>query len=956
MLKEIWGLLKEAAGRILVSRLFALALVFAALFYILTIQLFQLQIIHGEEFLAKYQDKTLRTVTTVGTRGNIYDKDGKLLAYNEIQYNITIEDNGSYGRGSEGINRRNLMLYRLAEIIEKYKYSVKSQYKLKLASDGVLEFGTSGDSDKRQLIANITRKKAENLTEADLNMTAEQLFQKSKQLYQFDKLRDEKGKGIELSKQTALDMIGIIYTMRLTAYQRYMKTTIAENVSRECMAEILELKGSLLGVDIENVAVRKYNYAPYLSHIVGYTGQLQESQLAELRKQDPDYAANDIVGVWGLEKSEENVLKGKKGKREMYLNSVGSILQIVSETDAKSGNDIYTTISANDQISIYHLLEQELAGILSSKISESDNVDTRNVKQSQIMIPLRDAYFQLINNNVLHREHFTADDAGMAEQQIISRFRENKEQVLSAIEAQLADGRAGTLSELPQDMQAYIVYIYDYLCSSDSGIIDPENPHYRQSQSYSAWKEDRISLHNFILNGIEESWIDTSKLELSAEYSDTESIFSLFTKKIAEHLREDPDFDKLLYKYAIANRRIPGNLLLMAMFEQGVLAEDDAAYQQLAAGDPHFAYSFLIDKIKRLQITPAQLALDPCYGSVVVTDVRTGKVRALVTYPGFDNNRISDPEYLKKCNEDLSLPLLNCSTQTQLAPGSSFKPITSVASLEEKVIDLSTVIDCTGKYDLVTPNIRCWIYPSHHGNETLVDGIKNSCNFFFADLGHRLATDSSGNYDSDLGMSRIQKYASLFGLDRKTGLELDEAEPRISDYDPERSAMGQGNHAFNNAQLSRYITAVANGGLLFRLSIIDRVQSPSGDSVQKVEPELLDRLSISQNTWSAVHRGLREVITDGVAKNVFMGQNITVAGKTGTAQEREDRGNHAVFVSYAPYEDPQISVTVTIPYGYSSGNAANLANMVYDYCFGKTTMDQILAQDASSISSVNVSD
>ena len=168
--------------------------------------------------------------------------------------------------------------------------------------------------------------------------------------------------------------------------------------------------------------------------------------------------------------------------------------------------------------------------------------------------------------------------------------------------------------------------------------------------------------------------------------------------------------------------------------------------------------------------------------------------------------------------------------------------------------------------------------------------------------------------------------------------------------------MGQGNHAFNNAQLSRYITAVANGGLLFRLSIIDRVQSPSGDSVQKVEPELLDRLSISQNTWSAVHRGLREVITDGVAKNVFMGQNITVAGKTGTAQEREDRGNHAVFVSYAPYEDPQISVTVTIPYGYSSGNAANLANMVYDYCFGKTTMDQILAQDASSISSVNVSD
>ena len=115
-------------------------------------------------------------------------------------------------------------------------------------------------------------------------------------------------------------------------------------------------------------------------------------------------------------------------------------------------------------------------------------------------------------------------------------------------------------------------------------------------------------------------------------------------------------------------------------------------------------------------------------------------------------------------------------------------------------------------------------------------------------------------------------------------------------------------------------------------------------------------MDYADSTWNAVHEGLRKVITEGVAKNVFLGQNISVAGKTGTAQEREDRGNHAVFVSYAPFEDPQISVTVNIPYGYSSGNAASLANMVYDYCFGKLSMDTILQRDASSILSVNVSD
>ena len=331
-------------------------------------------------------------------------------------------------------------------------------------------------------------------------------------------------------------------------------------------------------------------------------------------------------------------------------------------------------------------------------------------------------------------------------------------------------------------------------------------------------------------------------------------------------------------------------------------------------------------------------------------------MRALVSYPGFDNNRINDAAYLKKCNEDLSLPLLNGATQTQLAPGSSFKPISSIASLEEKVIGLDTVIDCTGKYEEVTPNIRCWIWPSHHGNENLVDGMKNSCNYFFADLGHRLATDSQGDYNAELGMERIRKYAGDFGLNEKSGIELDEAEPRISDYDPERSAMGQGNHAFNTAQLAKYITAVANGGNLYKLSIVDKIADPKGKTVEEVDASLLKHLDYMDSTWNAVHEGLRKVITEGVAKNVFLGQSITVAGKTGTAQEREDRGNHAVFVSYAPYEDPEISVTVNIPYGYSSGNAASLANMVYDYCFGKLSMDTILQRDASSIMSVNVSD
>ena len=956
MLKELLSTIKEFFIRFISSRLFALGLLFTVLFTVLAGRLFELQIINGDQYMADYQSRTLTKVTTTGTRGNIYDRDGRLLAYNELQYNITIADNGAYDTTDSGINRRNLMLYHLAQIIEKYGYAVEGQYKLKLSEQHEFQFTTNSENEKKRFIANIRGRNVSDLSEKDFSISAKDAFALSKSRYRFDDIKDESGDPIVLEDKTALDMINILYTMRLTAYQRYQTTTIVKNVSKECMAEILESKGELQGVDIENVSVRKYNYAPYLSHIVGYTSQVREEQLAELQKTDESYELNDTVGVWGLEKSMESELKGQKGYREMYLNSVGSVLEVVAESEAKAGNDIYTTISANDQIAIYHLLEQELAGILASKIVESDAPQNDSVKQSQITIPVKNAYFQLINNNVLDAVHFAEGTPGSAERQIADIFAKNKEKKLASIEQELLQPSTNDLNELPKDMQAYIVTIYDYLLSDDSGLVQSANQKFKESDAYQAWRNDTISLHDFMRDGIEESWLDTSKLSLSDDYYDTDTIYTLLVQKLMEHIENDADFDKVLYKYAIQDNTLPGYLLLMTLYEQGVLPQDAESYLQLSTGDAHYAYTFLVKKVREIALTPAQLALDPCNGSVVVTDVKTGKIRALVTYPGFDNNRISDSDYLAKVNKDQSLPLLNNATQTQLAPGSTFKPITSIAALEEGVIDLSTIIDCTGVYKEVTPNIKCWIYPEQHGEENIVDGLKNSCNFFFAEVGHQLATDPNGMYNQALGLERIGKYASAFGLDSLSGVEIDEAKPHISDYDPERSAMGQGTHAYNNVQLARYITAVANRGTVFDLSILDKVTDSDGNVLRTIEPKVKEQLNYSDVTWNAVQQGLREVITEGVAKNVFRGQDIPIAGKTGTAQEREDRGNHAVFVSYAPYDNPEIAVTVNIPYGYSSGNAASLANNVYNYCYGKDSLEAILSRDASYVSSVNVSD
>ena len=179
-----------------------------------------------------------------------------------------------------------------------------------------------------------------------------------------------------------------------------------------------------------------------------------------------------------------------------------------------------------------------------------------------------------------------------------------------------------------------------------------------------------------------------------------------------------------------------------------MLAYDEAEVRALEAGDENTAYGFLIGKIRNIELTPAQLALDPCTASCVVTDVRNGEALALVTYPSYDNNRISDSEYFARLNADQSLPLRNNATQTLKAPGSTFKPITAIASLEEGVISLEEPITCTGIYEEVSNPIRCWKYPGFHGPLNVVGGLENSCNYFFSEAAHRLSLEVDGTYST----------------------------------------------------------------------------------------------------------------------------------------------------------------------------------------------------------------
>ena len=959
MFNDLLEITREFLKKLISSRLFILGGFLFFLFCVLGVRLFNLQIVNGEEYQETYMARTERTVSLTGTRGNIYDRSGNVLAYNELSYNVVIQDNGDY----ETANERNRMLLLLVRILNRHGESVEGEFQVGFDSSGEMVFTSASETSRKRFLADLYGLRT--IDELDdpegkypSDITAKELFASRLSYYGLDELTDENGEAISMTDEEALAVINIRYTMGLTAYRKYESTTIASNVSKETMTDVLENSADLLGVGIEESTIRVYNDSQYFSAIIGYIGKIWEDELETLRQSNPDYELTDLVGKTGIEASMETYLQGKKGYQTMYVDNMGRILEIVDRQEPEAGKDLYLTLDRELQIGVYHILEQQLAGIITSKLVNRDLEDSDYSKASNIPIPVKDAYYQLINNNVLDMEAFSAPEASQVEKSIYAKYSQAREQITEAIHSELLNEDAAPLGALPEDMFAYMQYIYSFLVSE--GIIMTGQIS-QDADYYQAWRDDTISLRDYLYAGIADSWIDTTKLSIESRYSGADDVYSRIVEYVMADLETDQSFAKRIYRYLINDGIITGRELCLALYSQNILAYDEGEVRMLEQNGEEYAFQFIRQKISDIEITPAQLALDPCSASCVITDVNTGEVLCLVTYPSYDNNKFSgtvDADYYNKLNNDLSLPLFNNATQAQKAPGSTFKPIMAVAALEEGVIGLTDTVDCTGRYTEITPNIRCWIYPGRHDELNVEQAIQNSCNVFFAEMAHRLSTDENGNYSPERGIEMIRKYASMFGLDETTGIEIAENSPQMTTENPESSAIGQGTNAYSNVQLARYISAVANKGTVFKLSLLDKMTDSQGNLIEDFTPAVRSQIDIQDSTWNAVHTGMRRVISDGSASKIFHDLEVPIAGKTGTAEEVKNGHtiNHAFFVSFAPYDDPEIAVTVNIPYGYSSSNAATAAKNIYRFYYGYMDLDYILNNSALSVSNVEIGD
>ncbi len=938
----------EAILNFLKSRAFVVLVVFGLMFSVLLYRVFYLQIVKSDYYLNNYLQIAERTVTTSGTRGLIYDRNGIPLASNQLAYTVTIEDNLNY-KDEDYDEKLNEIIYNVIRIVEQNGDVLNNDFSIILGTNGEYMYSVASDTARLRFLRDIYGKKSIDELDSDKETlstsTAEDVMKY---------LCGKKRFNIDNEKYTKSDKLKIAiirYNLSLNSFQKYMTTEIANNVNDKTVAAIYENAADLTGVQVTEKTQRVYNDSVYFAHILGYTGTISEDQLAEfnmsVENKDDEYISSDVVGKSGIEQYMEKYLQGSKGYEKMFVDSTGNILEVTDEKENGAGNDVYLTLDANLQKAAYNILEQKLAGILYSKIVNYEVHPAENAKT--IPIYVRDVYAQMICNNVVDLNKFGDETASSNEQRVNSKFASRQTDVLSTVQSYLTSEDNTPMSSLSEENNTYLTYIYDKLSSEQ--IIDKSAIN-TDDETYKKWKKESISLREFLLYAISQNWISSSKLYEDSEqkYSSTDEIYAALVNHIFDLLPNDTDFSKKIYYYLIENGTISGNEVCMLLFDQGVLEYDENAYNQLASGNSGYAYNFILQQIKDMKITPAQVALDPCSASVVITDVNSGQVLALVTYPSYDNNKLSgsvDAEYWKKLNDDQSLPLYNRATQTRTAPGSTFKMITAITGLENGIISPGSTIVDRGEFTKITPSPKCWKYPSNHGAINVSQALAFSCNYFFYEVGYELSIDSNGTFNSALGLAKIKKYADELGLTSLSGVEIDENEPLYSTDNSVRSAIGQGSNSYSDIQLARYITSVANSGNNYKLTLLNKVLSSSGDTVESFEPVLANTTDISSSTWNAVHNGMRQVIVSGTAKKTFDGFNIEVAGKTGTAQENKLRSNHSVFVAYAPYSNPEIGISVLIPNGESTGYTAEIVRDIVAYYYNPSTLDQVLNNTAA---------
>ena len=317
-------------------------------------------------------------------------------------------------------------------------------------------------------------------------------------------------------------------------------------------------------------------------------------------------------------------------------------------------------------------------------------------------------------------------------------------------------------------------------------------------------------------------------------------------------------------------------------------------------------------------------------GAVVMLSVKDFSVLASASFPTYDLNKYSEyGDYYVKLAEDKNSPMYNRAFVGSFACGSVYKPCVAGGALEEGIIKADTEIYCKQNYDYYPTNIvKCMHY---HGNENVTGAIAQSCNYFFAETGRLLGIDT------------MYLYAEKFGLGEYTGVEIEESKGFLAGRDSTtwqagntvQAAIGQSDNAFTPLQLATYTATIANDGVRLKTHVVNKITNYERTEVLQdyTKPVEVDNCGISQKNLDIVQNSMLEVTQneDGTAYSMFGNYKVKVAAKTGTAEN--SGSDHTTFICYAPYDDPEVAVSVVIEHGVKGKYSMQVAKDLLDAYF-----------------------
>lgn len=932
------------------NRIFVMLCGVIVLFVIIVLRLFSLQIIHGEEYDASITASISKDLPVPASRGGIYDRYGRPLATNTVAYSVQVD--GSVTLALSDNERKSLSMALTDWLWENGHHQVNS---LPITQSAPYAFTYEGTEEEME--------KQENRWKASIGLEKKQY------------------------KLTAEECLAYLYEKydvpkEYSPQQQRVYLSLAMSDDRNLMALTLSRKLEEFGETItDELPLGKE--APYAFQFSGNANReksWKESMLME--KEQLRYNSLQTLEYlrefFGLPEGLPNdLVRDTLGIRySLYLKRYQQFQSVTIATDISDKtlayieenqdtfpNVIIDTVSLReypDGKYFAHIIGYIRQMTESDYALYKDDVDAEgNPLYSQTDIVGQDGMEKLYErdlNGVDGKVQIEVDKQGRRMSVISSTEPVAGKDLFLTIDSELQKVAYDTLeSELRKA-------VLKKLTGGGKNAVST------------------TELFNCMINI---NHISAQKM-LQAEDGTQKAVYDKL-KQANPTFRPDQDDAVTVAKEFLIDGLEKGIIsvreLTLMMIEQGNLpvTEEEKAGIDSGSLSP---LSLIIKKLNSGEMSPADTGLDPCTGSVFVTQVGSGEVLASVTYPSYDNNELVNTfnnAYYNDLLQDGNTPLVNRPLKQKKAPGSTFKMIIALAGLESGTITPNTLITDKGLFkDAGMPYARCWIYSNTggtHGPVNVSHALEVSCNYFFYELAYRMGNVDNGN--SNQAITTLNEYMAAFGMNDYTGLELDEYGPtmaspdnkekavktfnpdattsqtRWTDGDTIRTAIGQSINSYTPAQMTKYVSTLANGGTLYRLHMVDHIQNPNGSLHSEVEEKVENVTKFKEENLQAVYDGMYLVTngTRGTLRTAFNDLPIKVAAKTGTAEEDKNRSSHTWFVCFAPYDDPQIAITVMIPFGEGSGTPApEVAKAIIreylglDYTPTNTTMQTVLAE------------